>query len=130
MKPKTNPKINFSDELKYLLRHAEELPLGNREEPPSLEELVSYERAAQLLRNVRLMAEFTYHFPQYPDVVAEPILRQFDDLAPTLPEFYKFVRFWKRELIGPLVRIDVTGCELIKAHEIRALEEGKIFYLH
>src|SRR5271170_6661210 len=94
------PRINYSDELRYLMRHAGELPELNRDEPPSLAELVSYERAAKLLRNVGLTAEFNYHFPDYPDIVAEPLVRQFDDIAPTLPELRKFIRFWKRKLIG------------------------------
>jgi uncharacterized protein Usg len=123
------PIIHYSDELRYLLRHAGELPTGNRTEPLSRAELVSYERAAKLLKNICVTAEFTYHFPQYPDLVAEPLIRQFDDLAPTLPELSRFLRFWNRKLIGPLVSVNVTGTELLGAREFRALEEGNILYL-
>ena len=122
-------RVNYSDELRHLMRHAGELPKLNRDGPLSRAELVSYERAAKLLTNVGLTAEFNYRFPDYPDIVAEPLVRQFDDLAPTLPKLGHFIRFWQRKLIGPLFEVNVDGCELVKAREIRALDEGKIFYL-
>lgn len=123
------PKIHYGSQLQYLLRHAGELQLS-LDRPPSAKDLQSYERAARLLRNIRLTAEFTYHFPDFPDVVAEPLIRQMDDVAPFLPQFFKFIRFWNRELIGPLVSVEVEGTELVGAHEIRALKSGNTFYLH
>jgi uncharacterized protein Usg len=124
------PRIKLTRELKYLLRHAGDLPGGNRNEPPSAEELRSHELAARLLNNVYLTAQFTYHFPQFPDIVAQPLTLGFDDLAPALPELRRFIRFWNRRLIGPLVQVDVDGCHLLTAREISALEKDKIFRLH
>jgi uncharacterized protein Usg len=124
------PRIKLTQELKNLLRHAGDLPGGNRYEPPSSEELRSHELAAQLLKNVYLTAQFTYHFPQFPNIVAEPLIWGFDDLAPTLPELRRFIRFWNLKLIGPLVQVDVDGCQLVTDREIRALEKDKIFRLH
>lgn len=43
------------------------------------------------------------------------------DLCPDFPELKKFLLFWQKSLSGPLYRVTVAHCKLIKPAELKAI---------
>ncbi|MDB5434221.1 MAG: usg protein probable subunit of phosphoribosylanthranilate isomerase, partial [Phenylobacterium sp.] len=50
------------------------------------------------------------------------------DLFPEFPVLKRFLDFWTRTLEGPLFKVTVGHCRLIKPAELRAM--GGEFHLH
>jgi uncharacterized protein Usg len=66
---------------------------------------------APQLKGYRLTtAEIMYHLPDYPDLL-QAFIWQDLDLVPEYPVLRKFLRFWDKEIEGPIhsVRVGSTG---------------------
>jgi uncharacterized protein Usg len=72
-------------------------------------------------------AEILYRMPDHPAILQSYIWQDYD-LFPLFPELKKFLDFWTRSLDGPLFKVTVGHCKLIKPAELRAL--GAEFKLH
>jgi uncharacterized protein Usg len=72
-------------------------------------------------------AEILYRMPDYP-VLLQSFIWQDYDLFPEFPELRKFLEFWETKLEGPLFKVTVGHCKLIKPSEIKALDAE--FKLH
>ena len=72
-------------------------------------------------------AEILYHMPDHPALLQSYIWQEYD-LFPEFPELKGFLDFWIRTLDGPLFKVTVGHCRLIKPAELRAL--GGEFHLH
>jgi uncharacterized protein Usg len=72
-------------------------------------------------------AEILYRMPDHPTILQSYIWQEYD-LFPKFPELKKFLDFWTRTLDGPLFKVTVGHCKLIKPAEIQAL--GAEFKLH
>lgn len=72
-------------------------------------------------------AEILYHLPDHPGVL-QSFLWQKLDRAPGFPELHGFLRFWQREIEGPLHSVRVASSALIRPAEFR-YAEGQ-FNLH
>jgi len=72
-------------------------------------------------------AEIVYRMPDHPALLQSYIWQEYD-LFPDFPVLKKFLDFWTRTLEGPLFKVTVGHCRLIKPAELRAL--GDEFYLH
>jgi len=71
------------------------------------------------LKDYRLTtAEIIYRLPDYPDLVQAYIWQDLD-IAPQFPVLQRFLRFWERNLEGPIHRVRVASAELIKPAEFR-----------
>lgn len=66
-------------------------------------------------------AEITYHMPDARSLL-QTFVWQHYDLAPKFPELQKFLKFWTRELDGPLHSVRVAHCALIKPAEFRVVD--------
>ena len=62
-------------------------------------------------------AEILYHMPDYPAVLQTFIWQEYD-LQPKLPNLNKFLKFWAREIDGPIHSIMVAERKLITADEL------------
>ncbi|MEX0652353.1 MAG: Usg family protein [Candidatus Paceibacterota bacterium] len=47
-----------------------------------------------------------YHLPDFPSLLNE-FIKQELDLVPELPRIHGFLRFWEREVDGPIKTVDV-----------------------
>ncbi|HEY2754056.1 usg protein [Phenylobacterium sp.] len=72
-------------------------------------------------------AEILYRMPDHPALLQSYIWQEYD-LFPEFPALRRFLDFWSRTLDGPLFKVTVGHCRLIKPAELRAL--GGEFYLH
>lgn len=72
-------------------------------------------------------AEILYRMPDHPVLLQSYIWQEYD-LFPEFPVLKGFLDFWTRTLEGPLFKVTVGHCRLIKPAELRAL--GGEFYLH
>ena len=72
-------------------------------------------------------AEILYRMPDHPAILQSYIWQDYD-IAPDFPVLQKFLEFWERTLEGPLFKVTVGHCRLIKPAELRAL--GGEFLLH
>jgi uncharacterized protein Usg len=72
-------------------------------------------------------AEILYRMPDHPTLLQSYIWQEYD-LFPQFPVLKKFLDFWTRTLEGPLFKVTVGHCRLIKPAELRALD-GE-FHLH
>jgi uncharacterized protein Usg len=72
-------------------------------------------------------AEILYRMPDHP-VILQSYIWQDYDLFPEFPELKKFLDFWERSLEGPLFKVTVGHCRLIKPAELKAI--GAEFKLH
>jgi uncharacterized protein Usg len=66
-------------------------------------------------------AEILYRMPDHPALLQSYIWQEYD-LFPKFPELKKFLDFWARTLDGPLFKVSVAHCRLIKPAEIKALD--------
>lgn len=79
----------------------------------------SFERQ---LRDYRLTtAEITYAFPDHHNLVQIYIWQEYD-IAPHFPELTKFLRFWHRNLDGPLRKVRVASVGIIQPADFRFAE--------
>lgn len=65
-------------------------------------------------------AQIIYRVPDRLQLLQEFIWQQFD-LFPEFPELQKFLRFWEREIDGPLHSITVAHKQLIRPAELELL---------
>ena len=72
-------------------------------------------------------AEILYRMPDHPALLQSYIWQEYD-LFPDFPVLKGFLDFWTRTLDGPLFKVTVGHCRLIKPAELRAL--GGEFHLH
>ncbi len=71
------------------------------------------------LQNYRLTtAEILYHLPDHPSLLQTFVWQEYD-LAPKFPELARFLKFWEREIEGPLHSVRVANKKLITAEDIR-----------
>ncbi|WP_112664512.1 usg protein [Microvirga flavescens] len=66
-------------------------------------------------------AKILYRMPDHPGLLQTYIWQEYD-LAPRFPVLRDFLRFWKRELEGPLHSVTVAHARLIGPTEFRAIE--------
>jgi len=72
-------------------------------------------------------AEILYRMPDHPTLLQSYIWQDYD-LFPDFPVLKGFLDFWARTLDGPLFKVTVGHCRLIKPAELRAVD-GQ-FYLN
>jgi uncharacterized protein Usg len=72
-------------------------------------------------------AEILYRMPDHPALLQSYIWQEYD-LFPEFPVLKRFLDFWTRTLDGPLFKVTVGHCKLIKPAELKTL--GGEFYLH
>lgn len=72
-------------------------------------------------------AEILYHMPDHPGLLQTFVWQQFDE-APRFPGLFRFLKFWERELDGPLHSVRVAHSALVQPAELR-LADGE-FWLH
>jgi len=72
-------------------------------------------------------AEILYHLPDHPGVL-QSFLWQKLDRAPGFPELHSFLRFWQREIEGPLHSVRIASSALRQPAEFRYA--GGQFNLH
>ena len=72
-------------------------------------------------------AEILYRMPDHPSLLQSYIWQDYD-VAPDFPVLRKFLDFWQRTLEGPLFKVTVGCCKLIKPSELKAI--GAEFRLH
>jgi len=72
-------------------------------------------------------AEILYRMPDHPSLLQSYIWQDYD-MAPDFPVLRKFLDFWERTLEGPLFKVVVGHCKLIKPTELQAI--GAEFKLH
>ena len=82
---------------------------------------------AQLAGFSLTTAEILYRLPDHPSLLQSYIWQDYD-LFPEFPVLHKFLDFWARTLDGPLFKVTVGHCKLIKPAELKAL--GAEFKLH
>ena len=66
-------------------------------------------------------AEILYRLPDHPALLQSYIWQEYD-LFPDFPVLKGFLDFWNRTLEGPLFKVAVGHCRLIKPAELRALD--------
>jgi uncharacterized protein Usg len=62
-------------------------------------------------------AEIFYRMPDAQNILQTFIWQQYD-LAPRFPELRKFLRFWTRELDGPIHSVRLAHAALIRPREV------------
>lgn len=72
-------------------------------------------------------AEILYRMPDHPALLQSYIWQDYD-MFPEFPALKGFLDFWTRTLEGPLFKVTVGHCRLIKPAELRTLD-GE-FHLH
>jgi uncharacterized protein Usg len=72
-------------------------------------------------------AEILYRMPDHPALLQSYIWQDYD-LFPDFPVLKTFLDFWTSSLDGPLFKVTVGHCRLIKPAELKALD-GE-FHLH
>ncbi|MEO8114087.1 MAG: usg protein [Phenylobacterium sp.] len=72
-------------------------------------------------------AEIVYRLPDHLTILQSYIWQDYD-LFPDFPVLKKFLAFWEKTLDGPLFKVTIGHCRLIKPAEIKAL--GAEFKLH
>jgi uncharacterized protein Usg len=64
-------------------------------------------------RDYRLItAEILYRLPDYPSFLQSYIWQDYD-LPPKFPVLYKFLKFWERELDGPIHSVTMDSAKVI-----------------
>ncbi len=72
-------------------------------------------------------AEILYRMPDHPALLQSYIWQDYD-IFPEFPTLKKFLDFWTNTLDGPLFKVTVGHCKLIKPAELKAI--GGEFRLH
>jgi uncharacterized protein Usg len=72
-------------------------------------------------------AEILYRMPDHPSLLQTYVWQSYD-LFPRFPALSDFLRFWQEKLEGPLFRVTVAHCRLIKPAELRHVDGA--FRLH
>jgi uncharacterized protein Usg len=72
-------------------------------------------------------AEILYRLPDHPALIQSFVWQDYD-VSPTFPRLNGFLEFWRTSLEGPLYKVTVASCELIKPAELRLV--GAQYRLH
>lgn len=72
-------------------------------------------------------AEILYRMPDHPALLQSYLWQDYD-LFPEFPALRKFLDFWTNTLDGPLFKVTVGHCRLIRPAELKAV--GAEFRLH
>lgn len=72
-------------------------------------------------------AHILYRYPDHPKLLQSYVWQEYD-LAPEFPELARFLKFWERELDGPVHSVRVAHKRLISPAECRTV--GTEFLLH
>jgi len=82
--------------------------------------------AAQLAGYGLTTANILYRLPDHPTLI-QSFVWQFYDHAPEYPRLVKFIDFWKREIEGPIHKVEIAHKRLVSAAEVRiARFEGRL----
>ena len=65
-------------------------------------------------------AEILYRMPDHPALLQSYIWQDYD-IFPEFPVLKKFLDFWERTLEGPLFKVTIGHCKLIKPAELKAI---------
>lgn len=65
-------------------------------------------------------AEILYRMPDHPALLQSYIWQDYD-IFPEFPVLKKFLDFWERRLEGPLFKVTIGHCQLIKPAELKAV---------
>jgi len=65
-------------------------------------------------------AEILYRMPDHPCLLQSYLWQDYD-IFPEFPTLRKFLDFWTRSLDGPLFKVTVGHCKLIKPAELKAI---------
>ncbi len=65
-------------------------------------------------------AEILYRLPDYPALLQSYIWQDYD-LHPRFPRLKSFLDFWEANLEGPLYKVTVNHCQLLKPADVRLL---------
>ena len=68
-------------------------------------------------------AEIVYRMPDHLDLLQTYVWQSLD-LAPSFPELHKFLKFWERELEGPLYAVKVAGSEILAPARSRHIDHS------
>ncbi len=66
-------------------------------------------------------AEILYRMPDHPSLLQSYIWQDYD-LFPDFPALKGFLDFWARALDGPLFRVTVGHCRLIRPAQLNAID--------
>ena len=72
-------------------------------------------------------AEILYRRPDHKWLLQSYLWQDYD-LFPEFPELKRFLAFWQEKLEGPLFKVTVAHCKLIKPAELRTADG--VFKLH
>ena len=82
--------------------------------------------AAQLAGYGLTTANILYRLPDHPALI-QSFVWQFYDHAPEYPRLVKFIDFWKREIEGPIHKVEIAHKRLVSAAEVRIAQfEGRL----
>jgi uncharacterized protein Usg len=81
----------------------------------------------QLLGYRLTTAEIIYRMPDHLHLLQSFVWQDLD-LAPEFPVLNKFLRFWEKNLDGPIHTVHVASAQLIKPAELRMV--GSSYQLH
>lgn len=65
-------------------------------------------------------AEILYRLPDHPALLQSYIWQDYD-LHPRFPRLKSFLDFWEANLEGPLYKVTVNHCQLLKPADVRLL---------
>lgn len=65
-------------------------------------------------------AEILYHLPDHPRLLQSYIWQDYD-IAPEFPVLSQFLKFWTRELEGPIHSVRIAEKKLVSTVELRAV---------
>lgn len=91
-----------------------------------------FEDVRRLLRGYRLVtAEILYYMPDYPSLLQSYIWQNYD-LPPDYPVLRKFLRFWEKNIDGPLhsVRFMRSGRLLDRTSPFRHIRGSYSVHVH
>ena len=82
--------------------------------------------AVQLAGYGLTTANILYRLPDHPTLI-QSFIWQFYDHAPEYPRLAKFIDFWKREIEGPIHKVEIAHKRLVSAAEVRIAQfEGRL----
>ena len=72
-------------------------------------------------------AEIVYRMPDHLDLL-QTYIWQALDLAPSFPELHKFLKFWEREIEGPLYTVKVASTEILTPAQSRHVDHSLLLH--
>lgn len=68
-------------------------------------------------------AEILYRLPDHLDILQSYVWQALD-IAPDYPELQRFLKFWEREIDGPLYAVKVAGREILAPGSARHIDHA------